>query len=169
MNEGFYLINVSADENYDDYLEHHGIKGQHWGVRRFQNEDGSLTAKGQKRYSDKADKIERKVNKVSRKAEKASGKFDKYMSRTIRKVDKNKATKLMQKRNKALKKQHKTLKKASKYFEKQFSKMKKYDVDDASISHFSEVGARIFQQKQVADLMARSEASMYAMYNLYSK
>ena len=32
------------------YLEHHGVKGQKWGVRRFQNEDGSLTAAGRKRY-----------------------------------------------------------------------------------------------------------------------
>lgn len=32
------------------YLAHHGIKGQKWGVRRFQNEDGSLTSAGQKRY-----------------------------------------------------------------------------------------------------------------------
>ena len=31
-------------------LYHHGIKGQHWGVRRFQNEDGSLTSAGKKRY-----------------------------------------------------------------------------------------------------------------------
>lgn len=30
-------------------LYHHGIKGQKWGVRRFQNEDGSLTSKGKKR------------------------------------------------------------------------------------------------------------------------
>ena len=34
------------------YLEHHGIKGQKWGVRRYQNRDGSLTAEGRKRYSD---------------------------------------------------------------------------------------------------------------------
>lgn len=33
-------------------LRHHGIKGQKWGVRRFQNKDGSLTAKGKKRYND---------------------------------------------------------------------------------------------------------------------
>ena len=33
-------------------LQHHGIKGQKWGVRRFQNEDGSLTAAGKKRYGD---------------------------------------------------------------------------------------------------------------------
>lgn len=35
-----------------DELYHHGIKGQKWGVRRFQNEDGSVTAKGAKRYYD---------------------------------------------------------------------------------------------------------------------
>ena len=33
-------------------LTHHGIKGQKWGVRRFQNEDGSLTPAGKRRYDD---------------------------------------------------------------------------------------------------------------------
>lgn len=32
------------------YLAHHGIKGMKWGVRRFRNEDGTLTAAGKKRY-----------------------------------------------------------------------------------------------------------------------
>lgn len=32
------------------YLAHHGIKGQHWGVRRFQNDDGTRTDAGKKRY-----------------------------------------------------------------------------------------------------------------------
>jgi hypothetical protein len=31
-------------------LCHHGIKGQKWGVRRYQNPDGSLTEEGRKRY-----------------------------------------------------------------------------------------------------------------------
>lgn len=32
------------------YLVHFGIKGQRWGVRRFQNENGTLTSAGKKRY-----------------------------------------------------------------------------------------------------------------------
>lgn len=35
----------------DSFLEHHGIKGQKWGVRRYENEDGTLTEAGKKRYA----------------------------------------------------------------------------------------------------------------------
>lgn len=34
----------------DEVLVHHGIKGQKWGIRRFQNADGSLTVAGRRRY-----------------------------------------------------------------------------------------------------------------------
>ena len=35
---------------YSTELSHYGVKGQKWGVRRFQNPDGSLTDKGYKKY-----------------------------------------------------------------------------------------------------------------------
>lgn len=35
-----------------EYLEHHGILGMKWGVRRYQNPDGSLTEEGRRRYGD---------------------------------------------------------------------------------------------------------------------
>ena len=34
-------------------LYHHGTKGQKWGIRRYQNSDGSLTDAGRKRYGSK--------------------------------------------------------------------------------------------------------------------
>lgn len=36
--------------DYPDYISHHGIKGQKWGIRRYQNSDGSLTDEGRRRY-----------------------------------------------------------------------------------------------------------------------
>ena len=41
---------VSGVPYSSDYLMHFGIKGQKWGIRRYQNEDGTLTAEGRQRY-----------------------------------------------------------------------------------------------------------------------
>lgn len=39
-----------AGIHYSNELYHHGVKGQKWGIRRFQNADGTLTAEGKARY-----------------------------------------------------------------------------------------------------------------------
>lgn len=46
------IIVDNLEDLYDDpdELEHSGIRGMHWGIRRFQNADGSLTPAGRRRY-----------------------------------------------------------------------------------------------------------------------
>lgn len=44
--DDFYI----SKEDCHEYLAHHGILGQKWGIRRYQNPDGSLTPEGKARY-----------------------------------------------------------------------------------------------------------------------
>ena len=50
MNYNDAIMRYSFADVGDEYLSHHGIKGQKWGIRRFQNPDGTLTAAGKARY-----------------------------------------------------------------------------------------------------------------------
>ena len=52
-------------------LYHHGILGQKWGVRRFQNKDGSLTSAGKKRYNDDIANAKIKVDETKLKYKEA--------------------------------------------------------------------------------------------------
>lgn len=66
-----YIITSTGSFVAEDELYHHGIKGQKWGVRRYQNPDGSLTAAGKKRHnSDNVNKmsneeLRQKVNRMN--------------------------------------------------------------------------------------------------------
>jgi hypothetical protein len=54
-------------------LCHHGIKGQQWGIRRFQDKNGRLTEEGRKRYSDQDSKklLEKQEKKIQKQADAA--------------------------------------------------------------------------------------------------
>ena len=54
---------ITRDDG-SEALYHHGIKGMHWGIRRYQNADGSYTEAGKKRYA-KYDKKNRKGKKIA--------------------------------------------------------------------------------------------------------
>ena len=87
------LILCTQDEA--EYLMHFGIKGQKHGIRRWQNEDGSLTPEGYIHYGIgqgnhnrvKADKLKAKADKIQLKADKYKIKAEKYS----KKADKQEA------------------------------------------------------------------------------
>lgn len=62
----------------DEYIAHHGVKGQKWGVRRYQNADGSLTDEGKKRYGVDATGLKKRytqnVRETGRRSARASAK-----------------------------------------------------------------------------------------------
>lgn len=57
---------------YDDYLMHHGVKGMKWGVRKYRNADGSLTAAGKAKQDYKV------ARKQYRKAERAKNRVGSF-------------------------------------------------------------------------------------------
>lgn len=67
--ERMYHSNQFSPNNY---LMHHGIKGQKWGIRRFQNPDGTLTELGKKRYGTVENLNNRMTLKKQAKLEKAA-------------------------------------------------------------------------------------------------
>ena len=64
----------------DEELYHHGVLGMKWGVRRYQNKDGTLTEAGKKHLSkdsDRFNRLEKNYNKKSANLAKRQQKFQK--------------------------------------------------------------------------------------------
>lgn len=57
-----------AIERSGTSLTHHGILGMKWGVRRYQNKDGSLTTAGKQRYNTEYNKYEQKADRQKEKS-----------------------------------------------------------------------------------------------------
>lgn len=74
--------------NYSDELMHYGTLGMRWGVRRYQNKDGSLTLIGKRKYGTKANFEKVQAAKRSVTAAKVKSKASKANQRTQAEIDK---------------------------------------------------------------------------------
>lgn len=80
------LVNKPPLVTEDDELAHYGILKMKWGVRRYQNPDGSLTPLGKKRAAELRQKAARKEAKAAKKREKMiRNPNEKYINKNLEK------------------------------------------------------------------------------------
>lgn len=117
---------------FDDELYHHGIPGQRWGFRRFQNEDGSWTPEGRERYG-KGDGERVKIEKA-----KATYNTQKYKADLKSKAQKEKDARAAKEERNRIKEAAKTSRLARREQAKIDRKQAKLDSkvkDDASLKN----------------------------------
>ena len=84
---------------YELYLAHHGIKGQRWGVRRYQNPDGTLTEAGKKRYGDSVESTPRHKPSEARKKAREEEKARKFEEKRQQVLKTGSATEVLKYKN----------------------------------------------------------------------
>lgn len=175
-------------QNFDE-LYHHGIKGQKWGVRRFQNPDGSLTAEGKRRYGsvenfNRLSAAEAKMQKAKRarseaysnynnEYNKAQGFKNSFYGISPNKKHRQAATSQWektiiagQKANKA-NKDYKTAKKEYKKLEKSVSKLAKVKAKDLSKANAEKGKQKVLDAKAKLEKEKLSFAAEYNKANTY--
>lgn len=130
------------------YLAHHGILGQKWGVRRYQNPDGSLTNAGAKRYV----KVESKYNRYLSKSKSFDDKISAARKKNRAKIE-NKISKIEAKRN------LENADKLDRKIEKKKAQLKDFDDYTKSVNASAKKYNRIINDYKNAKLTAITDSN----------
>lgn len=138
-----------------DHIAHYGIKGQKWGIRRFQNEDGSLTEAGKKRIQREGKKLDRVQKRALRAGDRAAKKTEKSRRYDRRPLFLKNDVSLAAKHNKAVKageKAEKRMRRAASVYKRLSNKYSKLGIDALSEE-------QIRRGQEIADRMRAYEHS----------
>lgn len=146
---------------YEVYLAHHGVKGQKWGVRRYQNEDGTYTAAGKSRYLKKAERMVEKYESQREKSRITTAKLNRRLS------EHKSSDSLYRKAKRESAKSQKVLNKTAEYFKKELPGLSNKKLSDSELDRFSKLADRMLGRQ---DLVKRfNEGDESAFWQMYAE